>query len=153
MKIIVFSDSHGRKDVMWNIAEEERPDMIFHLGDYEPDSDLFLGVIPVVKVRGNCDYNSYEEAERFLDYGPTKILLTHGHLYAVKQGLMYLIQEGTAKGATVILYGHTHRAYLDKAAGRVVMNPGTPDKSYGVLELKNGVLVDVRLEETRAELR
>ena len=34
MKILVFSDSHGRIDVMRSIAVKENPDLILHLGDY-----------------------------------------------------------------------------------------------------------------------
>lgn len=147
MKILVFSDSHGMTQVMRSIAEKEKPDLILHLGDHEYDcSEAFSG-FRVVKVRGNCDYGSIEETERFLDFGNTKIWMTHGHRYHVKSGLAALLKEGESLGASVILYGHTHRRYLLETANYTVLNPGTPDESYGVILLDRGCLRSISLCE------
>ena len=147
MKILVFSDSHGMVGFMQRIAEKEKPDMILHLGDLESDCDGAFGDLRVVKVRGNCDFHSFEEKERFLDFGFTKIWMTHGHLYGVKSGLSSLLSHGEELGANVILYGHTHRRYLLETDRYTVMNPGTPDNSYGVIELTDGAVTSVKLED------
>jgi len=147
MKILVFSDSHGMVGFMQRIAEKENPDMIFHLGDLESDCDGAFANIRVVKVRGNCDFHSFEEKERILEFGPSKIWMTHGHLYGVKNGLASLLKHGEELGANVILYGHTHRRYLLETDRYVVMNPGTPDSSYGVIELDHGAVVSIRIED------
>ena len=47
---------------------------------------------------------------------------------------------------------HTHRAYLSKEPGLIVMNPGTPELSYGVIEMENDLVTDVRLEDAAADL-
>ena len=79
MKILVFSDSHGSVWFMQAIVKRERPDLILHLGDHDRDCVGAFASVPVVKVRGNCDYGSDEELERILDFGATKIWMCHGH--------------------------------------------------------------------------
>ncbi|MBQ6810429.1 MAG: YfcE family phosphodiesterase [Firmicutes bacterium] len=147
MKILVFSDSHGCVGAMQKIAEKEQPDMILHLGDHEYDCDGAFGAVRVVKVRGNCDHGSMEEKERFLDFGKTKILMTHGHFYGVKSGLASLLRRGEELGATLILFGHTHRRYLWQNQEYSVMNPGTPLDGYGVIEMEGDAIVSLRLED------
>lgn len=147
MKIIVFSDSHGMTDKMKHIADKERPDMIFHLGDHEYDCESLFGNIRIVKVRGNCDYGSSEKTERFLDFGTSKIWMTHGHLYGVKNGLATLLKKGEELGADLILYGHTHQKYLLKTDRYTVMNPGTPTTGYGIIHMENGKIQNVELTE------
>lgn len=148
MKMIVLSDSHGRIGIIRKIAEAEQPEFVLHLGDYDRDCKKALDSYRVIQVRGNCDYGSTEEEERFLDFGATKIWLTHGHRYQVKSGLDRLIRAGEQKGAAVILYGHTHRSYLLQTAAYTVMNPGTPDETYGIIEIENGKLRNITLKET-----
>lgn len=147
MKILVFSDSHGRIDVMRSIAVKENPDLILHLGDYETDCERAFPGYRVIKVRGNCDHGSAEEPERFLDFGKSRIWMTHGHRYQVKSGLGSLLKRGAEQGATLILYGHTHRRYLLETADYTVLNPGTPDQSYGVILLEGGKIVSVSLHD------
>lgn len=148
MKILVFSDSHGMFSTMKEIADREQPDLIFHLGDHEYDCDHAFPDLKVVKVRGNCDLGSHEEKERFIDFGSSKIWMTHGHLYGVKNGLSSLLKQGEAYGADLILYGHTHRRYLYKTDRYTVLNPGTPDESYGVIEMEYGHILSVELKTT-----
>ena len=147
MKILVFSDSHGKVNRMRVIAKKENPDLILHLGDYESDCADTFPDFRVVKVRGNCDFGSAEETERFLDFGAEKIWMTHGHEYQVKSGLGSLLKRGAEQGATLILYGHTHRRYLLETADYTVLNPGTPDQSYGVILLEGGKIVSVSLRD------
>ena len=148
MKILVFSDSHGRIDVMRSIAVKENPDLILHLGDYETDCERAFPGYRVIKVRGNCDHGSTEETERFLDFGKSRIWMTHGHRYQVKSGLASLLKTGAEKGASPILYGHTHRRYLLETADYTVLNPGTPDRSYGVIQMESGEICSVSLRDT-----
>lgn len=147
MKILVFSDSHGLRNAMAETAKKEFPDLILHLGDRASDCEGLFSC-RVVAVRGNCDSFSDEEETRFLDFGVTKIFMTHGHRFGVKTTLSRLLAEGEKACATVVLYGHTHVPYLSVSASCSVMNPGTPDRSYGVLELAaDGTLTDIRLIE------
>ena len=147
MKIIVFSDSHRDIAAMNRIIETENPDLIFHLGDLERDCGKLNTSVRIIKVRGNCDHGSAEVTERFLDFGNVKILMTHGHEYGVKSGIARLEASGREQGADIVLYGHTHKAYLHKTDDLITMNPGIPGKSYGVILLAGNELADVYLEE------
>lgn len=145
MKILVFSDSHGQKQKMAKIAAEEKPSLILHLGDHEADTAGTFDNVPVLSVKGNCDYNSCGEETRRFDLGDVKIFMTHGHRYGVKSGLSSVTKAALAEGANVILFGHTHRPYLQTYSDYSIMNPGTPDQSYGIIEMENGKLVAIAL--------
>jgi putative phosphoesterase len=153
MKILVFSDSHGITREMSNVTEEEKPDLVLHLGDMVRDCDFCFYDTRVLRVRGNCDYGSNEETERFLDLGAVKIWMTHGHLYNVKSGLSEFIAKGESLGATILLFGHTHKPYLLKTADYTVMNPGAAHFSYGVIDVAEDGSADVRVEDVPADFR
>ena len=46
------------------------------------------------------------------------------------------------------MYGHTHRRYLLETADYTVLNPGTPDRSYGVIQMESGEICSVSLRDT-----
>ena len=64
MRIAVFSDSHGVKEPMLAAIEEQKPDMVLHLGDYVRDAEE------------NLLFNA----------DGVRIFMTHGHRYNVKLG-------------------------------------------------------------------
>ena len=57
-KYIVFSDSHGKNDLMYDIIRQNKAEIdgIFHLGDIErAEEELSLMIQgPVYIVKGNC---------------------------------------------------------------------------------------------------
>ena len=60
-KLLVLSDSHGARNAMLEAVRLEKPDLIFHLGDYIRDSEWLreqVGGIPVLGVVGNCDHHA-----------------------------------------------------------------------------------------------
>ena len=60
MKILVFSDSHGRLGLMTDAIEKERPQRVFFLGDNYRDGQALADAypdIPMELVRGNCDWD------------------------------------------------------------------------------------------------
>ena len=46
MRIAVFSDSHGVKEPMLAAIEEQKPDMVLHLGDYVRDAEAIAAYFP-----------------------------------------------------------------------------------------------------------
>ena len=81
MKILVFSDSHGRTIDMYSLIESEFPDAVIHLGDhYEDASDLRRSYpdFPIYAVRGNNDFEP--DAPLFSVIAPAgvRMYLTHG---------------------------------------------------------------------------
>lgn len=59
MKILVFSDSHGRLGLMLDAIEKERPQRVFFLGDNYRDGQALADACPdlaIDMVQGNCDF-------------------------------------------------------------------------------------------------
>lgn len=147
MKIVVFSDSHGKLDWMIAVMELERPDHVFFLGDHERDGwDLsrMYPETPLNAVKGNCDWGPGLE-EWLIELEGVRFLLTHGHLYGAKTGVSRLMEAGARTGADVVCYGHTHiPAILAEPGQAKLFNPGSiggrygQPATYGVLTAKEG---------------
>ena len=138
MKILVFSDSHGVKEPMLAAIEEQKPDMVLHLGDYVRDAEA------IEQVPGNCDLGRFEERERVVFFGDCRVLLCHGHTLGVKSSLLRASYEARERGAQALLYGHTHIPHIDYHDGLWLVNPGSIGDhrrpSYGVLTVEGDKL-------------
>lgn len=151
MKILVFSDSHGRTLDMYGLIESEQPDAVIHLGDhYEDACDLRRSYpnLTVYAVRGNNDFDP--DAPLFSVIAPAgvRMYLTHGH----RERAAWLQSGNVAaraaeEGCTIALYGHTHLRYDRTEGGVRVMNPGSISlprdgrASCLMLDVQNGALV------------
>lgn len=134
MKILVFSDSHGKLELMIAAVEQERPEHIFFLGDHERDGwelSRLYPEIPLHAVKGNCDWGTGVE-EWLVELENVRFLLTHGHRCGAKSGTAGLIAAGLRTGADVVCFGHTHIP-LDQQTpeGVRLLNPGTIGGPYG----------------------
>jgi len=145
MKILVFSDSHGRLGPMLDAIEGERPQRVFFLGDHYRDGQALMDAcpgLPMELVRGNCDWDQAPD-ELIVEAGGVKFLLTHGHRYGVKSGTGRLAQAAQEKGVDVACFGHTHEALNIPGRGVWLFNPGTAGGiysrvGYGVIEASDG---------------
>lgn len=165
MKLIVFSDSHGRTEMLRRAAEVHFADPdtagVVHLGDGIEDlSFIDTGSLPVWRVRGNFEdymysYGSRRDApasELTFELGGYRIMIMHGHRFDVKRGYERAAAYAASKGADLLMFGHTH-TMLEKylPAGEVLggavtekplylFNPGTAGagfrRSYGVVDLR-----------------
>lgn len=135
MKILIVSDSHGYiNNVVDYIENNEKPDMIFHLGDYVKDGIEIYNKfnIPTKIVRGNGDYMEKEfKYEEIVQVNDKKILLSHGHKYNINFSLDRLLYRGRELEVDYILFGHTHIAFIDKIKDIIVMNPGSSSRPRG----------------------
>lgn len=128
MKVLIISDTHGKKsgiDEIWEKAG--KVDLLIHLGDIE-GGEIYLDALfdcPKHIVRGNNDYFADLPAEKEIQIGPYKALITHGHGYRVSLGTQWLAAEGRARGVDMVMFGHTHRPYLAQEDGIIVLNPGS----------------------------
>ena len=137
MKICLCADSHGRSSLLWEMVCVEKPDAVYFLGDGLRDLDEIEGV-PAAAVGGNCDM-FYETDERVFFLENKKILLTHGHRFGVKQGLLRLALYARQNGIDAVFYGHIHRQKRDEDDGRLFVCPGAiKDGKYAVLSAENG---------------
>ena len=127
MKLLVFSDSHGQADKMLDAIAKGSPDMIIHLGDGGRDIDKIkkqFPKIPLKAVQGNCDFGSDLPETELFSVGAVKLFITHGHIFSVKRTLSPLIDEGIARGANIVMFGHTHAAISSMVGGLYILNPG-----------------------------
>ncbi len=53
------------------------------------------------------------------------MLITHGHYYYVAMGLEDLRKEALGRGMDIVMFGHTHRPYLNSSKGVTMLNPGS----------------------------
>lgn len=144
MELLIFSDSHGNPHGMYRRLKENPNAIVVHLGDGVRDLDTAaLSHRTVYAVRGNCDLFEERPEEIVMSLEGHVVLMTHGHRYAVKQGLERLLAHAAEVGADLVLFGHTHRAeerYFSEGTvvgeqilsrGIYLCNPGSVGRGSG----------------------
>lgn len=145
MKVLVFSDSHGRKELVDRMLSKE-PDCkeVIFLGDGLSDVEWAKEFYPekrftVVKGNNDWSYNISTEAYRYFD-GVT-VFATHGDKIDVRTTLFYLYKKAASVNASLALYGHTHvaKSVTEATSGVTAVNPGALcDGKYCVIEFCRG---------------
>lgn len=143
MKILAISDTHGKLNKIRDIWPKLTGiDLIIHAGDLISDAKKLEKEfrIPVASVKGNCDGSCSSKDIIILDTECGSILITHGHMQNVKyhfNGLLYLAME---KNCRAVVFGHTHKAFIDQESGIYLINPGSltlprdgSDGSYAII--------------------
>ncbi len=131
MKVLIVSDTHRRDGNLKAAIKKEAPfDMMIHLGDSEGSEAYFEEWVnnercSIYSVRGNNDFFSGSPAERMIYIGNYRVFLTHGHMYGVSMSTMRLREEAASRGATIAMFGHSHRPHLTRPDGMIVLNPGS----------------------------
>ena len=119
----LVSDTHGlvRHDVHTAL---EGVSLILHAGDVGGDEvlDELALIAPVMAVCGNTDAPGDPRLKAVieLEAAGLTIHVSHGHELGSPTPEKLL----AAYSAEVIVYGHTHRALVTRADGRLVVNPG-----------------------------
>lgn len=126
-RILVISDTHGEKERVDALLQHiDTYDKVFFLGDGWRDVAFWRDAFPdkFEWVGGNCDYDEYLPKQLILTVEKVTMLLTHGHLYNAKARLDVLSAVAETHGASVVLFGHSHRV-TDCMVGAVrMLNPG-----------------------------
>ena len=154
MKVVIFSDSHGDVEIMVQVIEKEKPEMIIHLGDGKADVEQLkvqYPSLPLIHVLGNVDSDQVnEEWIKFTEIAGKRIVLVHGHLMinetkAPKQTdenrissrnkMLKLIDE---HDADILMHGHSHEAFMHRTkalSGKTcwIMNPGSISREKNVI--------------------
>lgn len=157
MRIIVISDTHGSVRAIESVFLRNRDaDLFIHLGDGERDLDNFLSDNPdyidkTIHVCGNCDMGSLSPGYVVLPVFGHKIFATHGHLFAVKNGLEIIKKNAKQNDCDIVLFGHTHVRYNQKEDGLYLLNPGSANcpndgnpPSFGHVDLfYSGVVTNI----------
>lgn len=129
MKVLVISDSHGSYSKMRELFEKDSYRAVIFLGDGLRDAENLYrvsGATPVYRVCGNCDFcvGSPIYSEQIIELSGKKLLITHGHLYSVKNTLERLFEKAKALECDAALYGHTHIQKIEERGGILLANPG-----------------------------
>ncbi|WP_297405165.1 metallophosphoesterase [uncultured Cetobacterium sp.] len=142
MKVLIVSDSHGDILKFYELMTKENPNVVFWTGDFSSDGEECSFVYPEIPfyiVRGNCDmFDKNFNDNEIIEIEGKKILLTHGHLFNVKNEKMTIEKYAETLGVDAVSFGHTHIPYLKKEHGIVYFNPGAlRDENYGILNIYN----------------
>lgn len=129
MKILVISDSHGDTASFESAVRHNRKaDVIVFCGDGHRDLQTIRAAHhgkKFIAVAGNCDWHCdlpfVEEAELC----GKKIIVTHGHMFGVKEGYYRIANFGKQNNADIVLFGHTHKQFCTVESGMLLLNPGS----------------------------
>lgn len=152
VRLGVISDTHQSRfwtERFLDVANREKFDAVFHLGDGESEARWLSRRLkmPLQFVAGNCDMFSKVGREVFASYEGHRILACHGHLHDVKWGLDQLSYYAEEHGADIALYGHTHEAAAEYVGKVLMLNPGALMRGrYAVLTLDGTRVIPTLLE-------
>lgn len=142
MRVMIVSDTHGRHRALEDALEQEgKIDLLLHLGDVEDGEHYIEAIVqyPTHIIAGNNDYFSYLSKEKEIKIGKYRVFMTHGHEYYVSMNTKRLRQEAVARGVDIVMFGHTHKPYIDTEGDVMVINPGS--LSYPRQEGRQGTYV------------
>lgn len=133
IKLGVISDSHGATALIKRaVSALDDCAAIVFLGDGVQEAEAALAGISAEKyiVRGNCDIFSRAPDKLEMDASGIRVLILHGHIYRVKQGLTLVSFAAREAGAALVLYGHTHAQAIDNDGHAMYVNPGAIKRGY-----------------------
>ena len=140
MRILVISDSHGDYfSIRDALTQQPTAEELIFLGDGEYDINAISNSfdrIPVIKVRGNCDFGSELPAFAVDEIAGIRVYCTHGYAESVKYTMSILKEKAVENKASVVLYGHTHNPDTTYEDGIWYVNPGSIRQgSYAVVDI------------------
>lgn len=128
MKILVISDSHGRREQLEKVFHKAgKVDMVIHLGDVGADAEYIrkhAGCETHI-IKGNNDFNADVPKEEILQIGKYKVWLTHGHRYHVNWELQTIADEAAGIGMDIVMFGHLHIPIIEYRSNVILINPGS----------------------------
>lgn len=155
MKVGIVSDTHMmNKFIDKAIPYLKKCDLIIHAGDNFSDSKYIYSEtkVPIMAVKGNCDFDNVEE-ELVFDIEDKTIFLCHGDRYAVKYGIEMLESKAKSVNASIVIFGHTHVPLYIEKDEITYINPGSVSlprevnyKSFVILNIENG---NINLEKIK----
>jgi uncharacterized protein len=151
MRAGVVGDIHGSYYLLrQSIRSMGRIDLLLFTGDGYRDITRLRDEINlrIEGVSGNCDFYSEYPDEQVLCLDKFRILLTHGHLYRVKNDLDELGAAGRSNSVSLVVFGHTHLPLSTDWYGIKLFNPGSLSReracrgtTYGIIETTDSGLV------------
>lgn len=143
--IIAFSDSHNVPLPTRFLEITKENDFILFAGDGLPGISDFFMQENFFAVSGNCDAKFKDE--EILKIENTKVLLTHGHKYSVKNNMLSLLLRAKEIGAKLVVFGHTHTPFVETIDGVTFVNGGSMStnrfgkRSYAYISIQNNKIL------------
>lgn len=128
MKILVVSDTHGHSSELVQVLRKVKPiDGLIHCGDVEGQENYIreIAECPCYMVKGNNDFFCDLPREEVFQLGNYKVMVTHGHMYGVSMDTSMLEEEARSRGVQIVMFGHTHRPFLEQKEDITILNPGS----------------------------
>lgn len=155
MKILLISDSHLYDEILNNILNNIKTDIIIHCGDsvFKEDEPLLK---KIYTVRGNHDFD-FLPINQTLKIENYKCLITHGNHYNVYAGYEKLYQYMLKNNYDICFHGHTHVPHIEYYKDKLFINPGstmfnrgyTGCGSFAIVEInQNKITVDFYNSQT-----
>ena len=163
-RILLISDTHGR--LKWlpdALRKAGRIDMVLHMGDSVGGLKEIetMAKVPVIGVRGNCDYMTSLDRDVEINISGLPIFITHGHNYYVGSGLDMLQDEAERRCVRIACFGHTHVPFCKEINGIIYVNPGSLSQprqegrkpSYGIItgDKESGFSCEIRYVDKRSK--
>ncbi len=154
LRVGVISDTHGSISTAVQAIHQMGPiDALIHAGDLYSDALRINPVIkvPVYAVPGNCDALCQGPEELIITLGGSKILITHGHFYRVKNTLQLLYYRAQELEAQIVVFGHTHVPVNTWENSVCLFNPGSTSRPPTSIKAGYGIL-DIGADGAKGEL-
>jgi putative phosphoesterase len=138
MRILAVSDSHNDISCLVPALRKfaGRVELVAHLGDGVEDlqpAARAAGVrLPRFEgVRGNGDPDPELWPRRLIGSAERPVRLLHGHLEGATEGMARIVGAAEASGAKLVLFGHTHKPFMEEYRGILALNPGSISRPRG----------------------
>ncbi len=121
LRIGLISDTHGL--LRPEVADAfDGVEFIIHAGDIDvPEVIAQLErIAPVHAVRGNMDFGPLRER-----LSETAVVEAGGRQFYVLHDLQRLDLDPAAAGFDAVIFGHSHRPFIDEKEGVLFVNPGS----------------------------
>lgn len=132
MKVLIVSDNHRDEASLEDLIYiyEKEIDLWLHCGDSEFGVD-HSAWDKFVTVQGNMDWENNLPKIVVEECEGTRFVVLHGHNHQVRRSLEPMAEVAKANDASIVFYGHTHVAKVDKQAGITFINPGSITQPRG----------------------
>lgn len=143
-KVVIVSDSHGRENILDDIAILNSDcDLFLHAGDSLLSK---TAISPYHQVKGNCDI-FIKEKELFFEIEGVRIMMFHGHDEDLRSEKCY--EKAKLNNCDIIIHGHTHKKRNERYNDVLILCPGSlkrardDSESYIVLNIYNKQKINV----------
>ncbi len=161
MRIGLISDTHVpeiSKSSPSRVAEVfAGVDLILHAGDLSvlETLDELENIAPVLVARGDDDYQLEDERIKDvqqLNFDGTSIYVIHSSVFWARSIIQRPADHDLDKAPDVVIFGHTHRDWLENVGESLMVSPGSAVFPYYQLRLGTVALLTIGSDRPQAQI-